>query len=67
MGGGGPLSGYIEAGYVIVLGSLALYSASVVTRERAARRRVTRTAEDESRQLPVDRGRGDDTTAGGEP
>ena len=37
------MSGYIEAGYVIVLGSLAVYASSLLTRERAARRRVSRT------------------------
>lgn len=33
------ISGYVEAGYAIVLGSLAAYSVSLVTRERASRRR----------------------------
>ncbi|MGO8876736.1 MAG: hypothetical protein ACLQNG_13345 [Acidimicrobiales bacterium] len=33
------MSGYIEAGYVIVFGSLGTYALSLVTRERAARRR----------------------------
>jgi hypothetical protein len=34
------VSGYIEAGYVVALGSLAAYALSLVTRERAARRRL---------------------------
>lgn len=34
------MSGYVEAGYVIVLGSLALYATSIVVRERAVRRRL---------------------------
>ena len=34
------MSGYIEVGYVIVLGSLGSYAASLVTRERTARRRL---------------------------
>ncbi len=36
------MSGYIEAGYVIVLGSLSLYAASVLRREHAARLRLSR-------------------------
>jgi hypothetical protein len=36
------VSGYVEAGYVIGLGTLALYGASIVGRERAARRRLKR-------------------------
>lgn len=34
------MSGYIEAGYVVVLATLGTYSASMVVRERAARRRL---------------------------
>lgn len=34
------MSGYVEAGYVVILGTLSVYSVSLVTRERAARRRV---------------------------
>jgi hypothetical protein len=34
------MSGYIEAGYVVALGSLGTYAFSLVTRERAARRRL---------------------------
>ena len=34
------MSGYVEAGYVIVLSTLFLYAVSVVVRERAARRRL---------------------------
>jgi hypothetical protein len=37
------VSGYIEAGYVVALGSLATYAISLVTRERAARRRLPTT------------------------
>jgi uncharacterized membrane protein len=36
------VSGYVEAGYTVILGSLALYGASLVARERAARRRLGR-------------------------
>jgi hypothetical protein len=32
------MSGYIEAGYVIALGSLGSYALSLLRRERAARR-----------------------------
>ena len=31
---------YVEAGYVVILGTLGSYSVSLVARERAARRRV---------------------------
>ncbi|MDA8296328.1 MAG: hypothetical protein M0004_07045 [Actinomycetota bacterium] len=31
---------YVQAGYVVALGGLALYGASLIARERAARRRV---------------------------
>ncbi|MGO9195768.1 MAG: hypothetical protein ACLQK4_01400 [Acidimicrobiales bacterium] len=34
------MSAYVEAGYTIVLCTLAAYSASVIVRERAARRRL---------------------------
>jgi hypothetical protein len=34
------MSGYIEAGYVIALGSLGSYSLSLLRRERAARSRL---------------------------
>jgi hypothetical protein len=34
------VNGYVEAGYVVGLGTLAAYAASLVVRERAARRRV---------------------------
>lgn len=34
------MSGYIEAGYAMALGSLAIYALSLVTRERASRRRL---------------------------
>jgi len=40
------VSGYIEVGYVIVLGSLATYATSLVGRERAARRRLPSTPAD---------------------
>jgi hypothetical protein len=36
------MSGYVEAGYLIVLGSLSSYAVSLVARERAARRRLSR-------------------------
>jgi hypothetical protein len=35
------VSGYIEAGYTIVLATLATYSISVLVREKAARRRLS--------------------------
>jgi hypothetical protein len=34
------MNGYVEAGYVVVLGPLSLYGVTLVARERAARRRV---------------------------
>jgi hypothetical protein len=34
------MNGYVEAGYVVILGTLATYSATLVARERAARRRA---------------------------
>jgi hypothetical protein len=34
------MNGYVEAGYVVILGTLGGYSVSLVARERAARRRV---------------------------
>jgi len=34
------VNGYVEAGYIVVLGSLAGYSGALVARERAALRRL---------------------------
>lgn len=34
------MSGYVEAGYAVVLATLAAYSASVLAREKSARRRL---------------------------
>ena len=34
------MSGYIEAGYLVALGTLGTYAVSLVTRERAARHRI---------------------------
>lgn len=34
------MNGYVEAGYVVGLGTLAGYAASLVARERSARRRL---------------------------
>ena len=34
------MNGYVEAGYVVVLGTLSAYSATLVVRERAARMRL---------------------------
>jgi hypothetical protein len=34
------MNGYVEAGYVVVLGTLATYSSALVARERAARARA---------------------------
>lgn len=36
------MSGYVEAGYTVVLGTLALYSGSLLRRERRLRRRLER-------------------------
>lgn len=38
------MSGYVDAGYVVVLASLGSYSVSVVVRERAARNRLRASA-----------------------
>jgi len=38
------VSGYVETGYVIALGSLSAYAISLVVRERAARNRLPRPA-----------------------
>jgi len=35
------MSGYVEAGYLIVIATLGGYSISVITRERAAKRRAS--------------------------
>ncbi|MGD0983986.1 MAG: hypothetical protein ABSA65_09235 [Acidimicrobiales bacterium] len=34
------MNGYVEAGYVVVLGTLSTYGVTLVARERAARRRL---------------------------
>ena len=34
------MNGYVEAGYVVVLGTLGTYSVTLLARERAARRRI---------------------------
>ncbi|HLX78489.1 MAG TPA: hypothetical protein VKR27_06350 [Acidimicrobiales bacterium] len=34
------MSAYIDAGYVVALGTLAVYGSTLVARERAARRRI---------------------------
>ncbi len=34
------MNGYVEAGYVVILGTLGTYSISLLGRERAARRRI---------------------------
>jgi hypothetical protein len=34
------VNGYVEAGYIVVLGTLSSYGVALVARERAARRRV---------------------------
>lgn len=34
------MSGYVEAGYAVVFGTVAAYAATLVVRERAARRRL---------------------------
>jgi hypothetical protein len=35
------VNGYIEAGYSVVLGTLAVYGTTLIARERAARARLT--------------------------
>jgi hypothetical protein len=35
------MNGYVEAGYVVILGTLGTYSVTLVARERAARRRAS--------------------------
>jgi hypothetical protein len=49
------MSGYIEAGYAIVLGSLALYGTTLLARERSARRRSDGVARHEETREPVGR------------
>jgi hypothetical protein len=39
------MSGYVEAGYLISLGSLSAYAVSLVVRERAARSRLPRSSD----------------------
>ena len=34
------MNGYVETGYVVILGSLGTYALALVSRERAARRRI---------------------------
>jgi hypothetical protein len=34
------VNGYIESGYIVTLGALGVYAASLVGRERSARRRL---------------------------
>jgi len=53
------MNGYVEAGYVIVLGTLSIYSVTLVARECGARRRVgevsaTRTSVAASSRTPDD-------------
>lgn len=36
------MNGYVEAGYVVVLGTLGTYGSALIAHERAARRRVAR-------------------------
>jgi hypothetical protein len=53
------MSGYVQVGYVVGLGTLAVYAVSLVTRERAARRRL------EPREAPTRLpGRGDPPAPG---
>jgi hypothetical protein len=49
------VSGYIDAGYAIVLGSLGLYGVSLVARERAARRRAGTATERPASPEPPER------------
>lgn len=58
------MSGYVEAGYLVVLGSLGAYAVSLVQRERAARNRL----EKDRVPIPVRTnrpGRTDGTAPGG--
>jgi len=34
------MNGYVEAGYVVILGTLGTYAVTLVARERATRRRI---------------------------
>ena len=36
------MSGYVEAGYVVVLSTLSVYAVSLLARERVARKRLRR-------------------------
>jgi hypothetical protein len=46
------MSGYVEAGYIVCLGSLGTYAISLVVRERAARRRAGRPVAVRVREQP---------------
>ena len=50
---GGWMNGYVEAGYVVILGTLGGYSVSLVARERAARRRVAGNLPPTATPLPL--------------
>ncbi|MGA2528717.1 MAG: hypothetical protein ABSG36_06080 [Acidimicrobiales bacterium] len=55
------MNGYVEAGYVVVLGTLGTYGFSLIIRERAARRRVgaravPRSPGDPTGEAPASRG-----------
>jgi hypothetical protein len=47
------MSGYIEAGYAVVLGSLALYGTTLLVREHSVRRRSGGLATGDESQEPV--------------
>lgn len=52
------MSGYVEAGYTVILFTLGSYSVSLVVRERAARRRLPPPVDGPREELrPGDRGR----------
>jgi hypothetical protein len=46
------MNGYVEAGYVVVLGTLGTYGVTLFVRERAARRRVGGTSIDKTGLRP---------------
>ncbi|MGD0440789.1 MAG: hypothetical protein ABSB52_09205 [Acidimicrobiales bacterium] len=46
------MNAYVEAGYVVVLGTLSIYGSTLVARERAARRRLGVPAGPQGRDVP---------------
>lgn len=52
------MSGYVEAGYAVILVTLGSYSASLVARDKAARRRLPGAARDRTEKSPPGPGGG---------